>query len=403
MLRSSVSVSSIVRQDGTTGVVRTVCSLCCKKIVDGKEDALFCEGTCRAWMHRYCAGVSVDQFQSLSSSPAPFHCSVCALTIRDTEIASLKAAVVAQTEEIKELRSEIQQLKLKFSGAYTKCADNVKKSTKDACISNSWQTLDKWTGEAVCCTTNKKDDHQEGWTHTGRGNRRGGRGGGWRGGLRGSGGLRGRGGRGGSGSGGERGSVGGSNYRYMDGVGGQGNGREEGAKGLGLRRRVPVENAKKIWGTLKFMTSSVVIGAIGRLTSVTLAQSLKIKRKYKMNPDGSIKKWWFVVRAEKESMEKLEKEWEKVSLQTGWKLEQVLQFEDSRPAPISTPPTTQTLEVLKNSDDKAVIQYSEAADEISSNGADSTMHSEVPEDSTLLNSTHSFLEVPPQAVEGAKL
>ena len=33
------------------------CSVCSQNIVDGEEDALFCEGTGKQWVHRYCAGV----------------------------------------------------------------------------------------------------------------------------------------------------------------------------------------------------------------------------------------------------------------------------------------------------------------------------------------------------------
>ena len=42
-----------------------VCSLCCERIRDGKQQAIFCEGKC-GWMHRYCAGVSVAKFEELS-------------------------------------------------------------------------------------------------------------------------------------------------------------------------------------------------------------------------------------------------------------------------------------------------------------------------------------------------
>ena len=33
------------------------CSACEQKIVDGKEQALFCEGICKQWVQRYCAAV----------------------------------------------------------------------------------------------------------------------------------------------------------------------------------------------------------------------------------------------------------------------------------------------------------------------------------------------------------
>ena len=62
------------------------CSVCSQNIVDGEEDALFCEGTCKQWVHRYCAGVPLIQFQSLSASPSPFLCSFCRQSNYDNEI-----------------------------------------------------------------------------------------------------------------------------------------------------------------------------------------------------------------------------------------------------------------------------------------------------------------------------
>ena len=41
---------------------KVVCDLCRAAVVDGKEDALQCEGSCGSWYHRYCAGVSLTYF-----------------------------------------------------------------------------------------------------------------------------------------------------------------------------------------------------------------------------------------------------------------------------------------------------------------------------------------------------
>ena len=41
------------------------CGVCKNKIVDGKDEALYCEGRCQSWMHRYCTGVSKIQFEEL--------------------------------------------------------------------------------------------------------------------------------------------------------------------------------------------------------------------------------------------------------------------------------------------------------------------------------------------------
>lgn len=47
------------------------CAVCDQKVVEGKDQALLCEGLCNGWFHRYCAGVSLANFESLSSSSTP--------------------------------------------------------------------------------------------------------------------------------------------------------------------------------------------------------------------------------------------------------------------------------------------------------------------------------------------
>ena len=91
-----------------------VCSLCCRAIVDGKDDVLLCEGvqSCNRWMHRYCAGVSVEHYESLDQSPLPFNCSLCVQRKQAAIIDELKSTIAALTAEVAELRSavSVQQL-----------------------------------------------------------------------------------------------------------------------------------------------------------------------------------------------------------------------------------------------------------------------------------------------------
>ena len=72
-------VASSVGASATRGCQRTSqrsvkCAVCKQNIVEGKDQALFCKGNCQQWFHRYCAGVSAVHFETLSSSPQPFHC-----------------------------------------------------------------------------------------------------------------------------------------------------------------------------------------------------------------------------------------------------------------------------------------------------------------------------------------
>ena len=95
---TTASADATAATDITATDVAT-CSVCSQNIVDGEEDALFCEGTCKQWVHRYCAGVPLIQFQSLSASPSPFLCSFCRQSNYDDEIYVLRTAVKSLTKE----------------------------------------------------------------------------------------------------------------------------------------------------------------------------------------------------------------------------------------------------------------------------------------------------------------
>ena len=86
-----------------------VCSLCCRAIIERKEDALLCEGeqSCNRWMHRYCAGVSVEHYKALDQSPLPFNCSLCVQNKQATLINDLKNSIAVLTAEVAELRAAL--------------------------------------------------------------------------------------------------------------------------------------------------------------------------------------------------------------------------------------------------------------------------------------------------------
>ena len=86
-----------------------ICDVCCSSIVDDKEDALLCEGSCQKWFHRYCTGVSSTCFRSLSNSPTPFVCWLCSQELHRTIVSQLQAEIAALREEVVELRSDIKK------------------------------------------------------------------------------------------------------------------------------------------------------------------------------------------------------------------------------------------------------------------------------------------------------
>ena len=63
-----------------------VCPICDESIVDATshtsgQAAIFCEGLCKEWLHRQCAGLSKAAFDLASQSQDPFFCPQCRLDI----------------------------------------------------------------------------------------------------------------------------------------------------------------------------------------------------------------------------------------------------------------------------------------------------------------------------------
>ena len=87
----------------------TKCDLCAAAIIDGKEDALQCEGTCQKWFHRYCAGISLSHFQELASSAKPFVCLSCSQNVHQAVVCQLQAEISALKAEVRELRAALEE------------------------------------------------------------------------------------------------------------------------------------------------------------------------------------------------------------------------------------------------------------------------------------------------------
>ena len=89
-LASNTSSSSAlnVRSQSST----CTCPICCDTIVDTQsddgrdgDDSIFCEGLCNSWLHRRCAGLSVQAFNAINADPnkdrKPFRCPHCCLAL----------------------------------------------------------------------------------------------------------------------------------------------------------------------------------------------------------------------------------------------------------------------------------------------------------------------------------
>ena len=59
-----------------------ICPICTEAIIEQTktrkgQDAVFCEGLCKGWLHRRCAGLSTILFNELVNSKVPFCCPHC--------------------------------------------------------------------------------------------------------------------------------------------------------------------------------------------------------------------------------------------------------------------------------------------------------------------------------------
>ena len=87
-----------------------MCSICEKAIVDSGrkgQDSIFCEGSCQAWLHRCCAGLTRTRFDELSDDNASFHCPSCVAEKQTRELADLKSVVVALAQEVTQLKESL--------------------------------------------------------------------------------------------------------------------------------------------------------------------------------------------------------------------------------------------------------------------------------------------------------
>ena len=89
--------------------------------MDGKDEALLCEGKCGLWFHRGCASIPLCQYKELTNSEEPFICLSCTNMQLKCEILVLKNELKGMAEvrdkcstltaEVSSLRDTINLLK----------------------------------------------------------------------------------------------------------------------------------------------------------------------------------------------------------------------------------------------------------------------------------------------------
>lgn len=103
----------------------TICQVCCATITESSEgvigeDAIYCEGDCKAWIHRKCLGMSKLVYDRLSKCKDPYMCPNCTIFKQSNEIVELRNQVRNLSSELasmKTLEQRIIDLEQKLSSA----------------------------------------------------------------------------------------------------------------------------------------------------------------------------------------------------------------------------------------------------------------------------------------------
>ena len=74
------------------------------------QGALFCEGSCQKWYHRWCAGVCLEDFKILSNSSEPFFCTACTVRKQNDTIELLRSGIEVLKNDVVELRTVVTSL-----------------------------------------------------------------------------------------------------------------------------------------------------------------------------------------------------------------------------------------------------------------------------------------------------
>ena len=232
---------------------RNTCGICRKAVVDGKDDALFCEGHCQRWLHRVCASVTEEQHARLAASEQPFLCPACCQAHNLQQIAELTSTVDALKLELEQLKQVVQkQIEKQPQPQRTVPNANMqasssqgKKSYSSMARKRAKSTPNAVSGNYTAHNAPKPPDNGESST----------------------------------------------------------------------KEKVP--GARRVWGTMKSCTSGTIKGAIARFCNII---DIRVKRKTKQIGENK-ERWWFVIHGNEESLANLDLLWERVQIQTSWKLE----------------------------------------------------------------------------------
>ena len=113
--------SALTTKNASKSSIKTfICPICEEAVVDPSSknvghDSIFCEGTCKAWLHRGCAGMSKTVFEKVCDTDDPFFCPYCRLISQGVEITSLKASLSSLLDELSSVKALVDNMNAKVS------------------------------------------------------------------------------------------------------------------------------------------------------------------------------------------------------------------------------------------------------------------------------------------------
>ena len=255
---------------------RVLCGVCQSPIVDGKDETLLCEGECGYWLHRGCASVSPTLYKELSTSPDPFTCLSCTNIQLKREIQLLRTELSNMTtvrDKLAALEIEVAALRETMSTSRQPPSvphpSNTKRTYARAARTRSAARPATSPARTAVLRTAAKSPTTQ------------------------------------------------QQQRATNSA----------QSGPSRQERVPVEGVRRVWGTLKATSTTAVTSTLKKLT--TLGDRLTIRKKVKTDAN----RWWFLIKGDEQLLCELEGEWDRVSLQTNWKLESCTKPSDTVPQP----------------------------------------------------------------------
>lgn len=246
--------------------------------MDGKDEALLCEGKCGLWLHRGCASVPPCLYKELSNSDEPFVCLSCTNVQLKREILLLKNELNGMSE----IRDMCTALATEVS-SLRKALDSSLKETKGGSAAN--RTRPPTTNHGKRRTLPRTYAQT---TSLGAGA-----------------------------SPGTKKPSGTNAKDHEERRAGKMNDRVSNASS----ERVVVSGVRRVWGVFKYCPTGAVISTIKKLARQDFGDKLTVHRKFREGRLGGRDRWWFLLKGEEAVLVELESMWDRVALQTNWKIQ----------------------------------------------------------------------------------